>query len=104
MVACSPDTSSLPVGPRLHIICGQASGPVACPLDKCCPYLQDLDATLRFFEVAKRVTLFLARVAPQHTIDTLVYEIQQQVRTMASLPAWCCAAWPLRMAAAFSKL
>eukprot|EP00891_Asterochloris_glomerata_P001080 jgi/Astpho2/1080/fgenesh1_pg.00017_%23_19_t len=41
---------------------------------------QDLDATLRFFEVAKRVTLFLARVAPQHTIDTLVYEIQQQVQ------------------------
>ena len=62
-------------------------------------YLQDLDATLRFFEVAKRVTLFLARVAPQHTIDTLVYEIQQQVRTMASLPGWCRAAGPLRMAA-----
>ncbi len=75
-------------------------GPVACCLDIGGPCLQDLDATLRFFEVAKRVTLFLARVAPQHTIDTLVYEIQQQVRIMASLPGRCRAAWTFRMAAA----
>ena len=76
---------------------------MACSLDTSCPCLQDLDATLRFFEVAKRVTLFLARVAPQHTIDTLVYEIQQQVRTMASLPGRCHAAWPIKMAAAMFK-
>ena len=92
---CKLELSERRPGKRL---CGLLS------LDTGCPCLQDLDATLSFFEVAKRVTLFLARVAPQHTIDTLVYEIQQQVRTMADLPGWCRAAWTLRMAAAFSKL
>ena len=41
--------------------------------------LQDLSAVERFFTVAKRIALFLARTSSQHTIDHLVYEISQQI-------------------------
>ncbi|KAL0053523.1 hypothetical protein WJX82_006983 [Trebouxia sp. C0006] len=40
---------------------------------------QDLSAVERFFTVAKRIALFLARTSSQHTIDHLVYEISQQI-------------------------
>ena len=42
-------------------------------------YPQDLSAVQRFFSVAKRIALFLARTSSQHTIDHLVYEISQQI-------------------------
>ncbi len=42
-------------------------------------YFQDLDAVERFFTVAKRIALFLARTSSQQTIDHLVYEISQQI-------------------------
>ncbi len=42
-------------------------------------FLQDLSAVERFFTVAKRIALFLARTSSQHTIDHLVYEISQQI-------------------------
>ncbi len=41
--------------------------------------LQDLSAVERFFTVAKRIALFLARTSSQQTIDHLVYEISQQI-------------------------
>lgn len=40
---------------------------------------QDREAVLHFFEVGKRIALFLARTSPQQTIDHLVYEISQQI-------------------------
>lgn len=42
-------------------------------------FLQDLSAVERFFTVAKRIALFLARTSSQPTIDHLVYEISQQI-------------------------
>lgn len=42
-------------------------------------FLQDLSAVERFFTVAKRIALFLARTSSQQTIDHLVYEISQQI-------------------------
>lgn len=36
--------------------------------------MQDTESHL---SVSKRISLFLARKSPQHTIDTLVYEIQK---------------------------
>ena len=41
--------------------------------------LQDREAVLHFFNVGKRIALFLARTSPQQTIDHLVYEISQQI-------------------------
>ena len=49
--------------------------------------LQDRDALLRFFTVAKRIALFLARASPQQTIDHLVYEISQQISEGDDSPA-----------------
>lgn len=40
---------------------------------------QGLAAVERFFSVAKRIALFLARTSSQQTIDHLVYEISQQI-------------------------
>lgn len=41
--------------------------------------MQGLDAVERYFTVAKRIALFLARTSSQHTIDHLVYEISCQI-------------------------
>ena len=41
--------------------------------------MQGMDAVERFFTVAKRIALFLARTSSQHTIDHLVYEISRQI-------------------------
>ena len=38
-----------------------------------------MDAVERYFTVAKRIALFLARTSSQHTIDHLVYEISLQI-------------------------
>ena len=42
-------------------------------------WLQGMDAVERYFTVAKRIALFLARTSSQHTIDHLVYEISRQI-------------------------
>ena len=42
-------------------------------------YLQSMEAVERYFTVAKRIALFLARTSSQHTIDHLVYEISRQI-------------------------
>lgn len=41
--------------------------------------MQGMDAVERYFTVAKRIALFLARTSSQHTIDHLVYEISRQI-------------------------
>ena len=41
--------------------------------------MQGTDAMERYFTVAKRIALFLARTSSQHTIDHLVYEISRQI-------------------------
>ena len=41
--------------------------------------LQSMEAVERYFTVAKRIALFLARTSSQHTIDHLVYEISRQI-------------------------
>lgn len=41
--------------------------------------MQGMDAMERYFTVAKRIALFLARTSSQHTIDHLVYEISRQI-------------------------
>lgn len=41
--------------------------------------MQDMDSVLRYFDVGKRISLYLARVSPQQTIDHLVYEITQLI-------------------------
>lgn len=41
--------------------------------------LQGMEAVERYFTVAKRIALFLARTSSQHTIDHLVYEISRQI-------------------------
>ena len=41
----------------------------------------------KFFIVAKRISLFLARKWPQMTIDHLVYEISYMLRDEDALPA-----------------
>lgn len=38
-----------------------------------------MEAVERYFTVAKRIALFLARTSSQHTIDHLVYEISRQI-------------------------
>lgn len=43
----------------------------------CC--MQGMEAVERYFTVAKRIALFLARTSSQHTIDHLVYEISRQI-------------------------
>lgn len=40
----------------------------------------------RFFTVAKRIALFLARTSSQQTIDHLVYEISQQISEDGKVP------------------
>ena len=40
---------------------------------------QDMDPLLRFFDVGKRISLYLARISPQQTIDHLAYEITQLI-------------------------
>ncbi|KAL3146697.1 hypothetical protein ABBQ32_000921 [Trebouxia sp. C0010 RCD-2024] len=40
---------------------------------------QGMEAVERYFTVAKRIALFLARTSSQHTIDHLVYEISRQI-------------------------
>ena len=49
--------------------------------------VQDREALLHFFTVAKRIALFLARTSPQQTIDHLVYEISQQISEPDDAPA-----------------
>ena len=42
-------------------------------------YPQGLEAVERYFTVAKRIALYLARTSSQQSIDHLVYEISQQI-------------------------
>ena len=48
---------------------------------------QDVVLISKFFIVAKRISLFLARKWPQMTIDHLVYEISYMLRDEDALPA-----------------
>ena len=41
--------------------------------------LQDLDSVNAFFAVSKRICIYLARIAPQQTVDHLVYELSQLI-------------------------
>ncbi|KAK9829934.1 hypothetical protein WJX72_008722 [[Myrmecia] bisecta] len=41
---------------------------------------QEGESLLAYFRVAKRTSLYLARISPQHTIDHLVYEIAAQIQ------------------------
>ncbi len=38
-----------------------------------------MDPLLKFFDVGKRISLYLARTSPQQTIDHLNYEITQLI-------------------------
>ena len=40
---------------------------------------QDMEPLLKFFDVGKRISLYLARTSPQQTIDHLNYEITQLI-------------------------